>query len=115
MASEKRELVGFSRSITADDMLVGYRRHVRHVVLGGPCTSGGRPIRAGVLPLDGLRVTRSLRKSMRRFDVVIDADFPAVLAACADPERPGRLDRSRTHRGVPGTSPARLRPQRRGA
>jgi leucyl/phenylalanyl-tRNA--protein transferase len=42
----------------------------------------------GVLPLDGLRVTRSLRKALDRFEVSVDRDFPAVIAACADPARP---------------------------
>jgi len=89
VASEKRELVGFSRSISADDMIVGYRRGMFAMSYWGVLYQWWSPDPRGVLPLDGLRVTRSLRKSMRRFDVVIDADFPAVLAACADPERPG--------------------------
>ncbi len=43
----------------------------------------------GVLPLDGLRVTRSLRQSARRYTVTVDTDFAAVLAGCADRRRPG--------------------------
>ena len=43
-----------------------------------------------VIPLDGLRVSRSLRASMRNFDVRIDTAFEAVIDACADPRRPGR-------------------------
>lgn len=42
-----------------------------------------------ILPLDGLRVTRSLRQSMRRFEVRVDTAFDEVVAACADPSRPG--------------------------
>ncbi len=42
----------------------------------------------GVLPLDGLRVSRSLRRSVRRYDMTIDAAFEDVIAACADPDRP---------------------------
>ena len=48
------------------------------------------PVRRGVLPLDGLRVTRSLRASARRFEVRVDTAFAAVVAACADPGRDGR-------------------------
>lgn len=44
----------------------------------------------GVLPLDGLRVSRSLRKSVRRFEVRIDTAFREVVDACADPDRQGR-------------------------
>lgn len=43
----------------------------------------------GVIPLDGLRVTRSLRASTRRFQVRVDTAFDAVIAACADPARDG--------------------------
>ena len=43
----------------------------------------------GVLPLDGLRVSRSLRAARRRFVVTVDEDFDAVIAGCADSRRPG--------------------------
>jgi leucyl/phenylalanyl-tRNA--protein transferase len=42
----------------------------------------------GVLPLDGLKVSRSLRKSCDRSEVRIDTAFDDVIAACADPRRP---------------------------
>ena len=42
----------------------------------------------GIIPLDGLRVSRSLRRSTRRFRVTVDADFAAVITACGDPLRP---------------------------
>jgi leucyl/phenylalanyl-tRNA--protein transferase len=42
----------------------------------------------GVLPLDGLRVSRSLRRSCRRYEVRIDTACGAVIEACADPRRP---------------------------
>jgi leucyl/phenylalanyl-tRNA--protein transferase len=44
----------------------------------------------GVLPLDALRVSRSLRRSVRRFEVRVDTAFDEVVAACADPDRDGR-------------------------
>lgn len=42
----------------------------------------------GVLPLDGLRVTRSLRRSCRRYEIRVDTAFDDVVASCADPKRP---------------------------
>ena len=42
-----------------------------------------------IVPLDALRVSRSLRKSMRRFEVRIDTAFTEVIDACADRSRPG--------------------------
>jgi leucyl/phenylalanyl-tRNA--protein transferase len=47
------------------------------------------PVDRGVLPLDGLRVSRSLRRSVRRFEVRVDTAFDAVVAGCAAPGRDG--------------------------
>lgn len=48
----------------------------------------------GIIPLDGLIVSRSLRKSTRRFDVRVDTAFAAVVRGCADPRRPhGWIDK----------------------
>lgn len=41
-----------------------------------------------ILPLDGLRVSRSLRRSVARMDVTVDECFVEVMTACADPSRP---------------------------
>jgi leucyl/phenylalanyl-tRNA--protein transferase len=45
------------------------------------------PPMRGILPLDGLYVSRSLRKAVRqsRFEVRFDTAFEAVLRACAEP------------------------------
>jgi leucyl/phenylalanyl-tRNA--protein transferase len=44
------------------------------------------PEERGILPLDGLRISRTLRKRIRqrRFDVRIDTAFNDVIAACAE-------------------------------
>jgi len=47
------------------------------------------PALRGVLPLDGLRVTSSLRKSAKHFEIRVDTAFRAVMEACADPARDG--------------------------
>lgn len=44
----------------------------------------------GIIPLDGLHVSRSLRRSMRHFEVRMDTRFADVVRACGDPTRPGR-------------------------
>jgi leucyl/phenylalanyl-tRNA--protein transferase len=46
------------------------------------------PEARGVLDLDDLRVSRSLRQSCARFEVRIDSAFDEVLASCANPKRP---------------------------
>ena len=47
------------------------------------------PEARGVFPLDGLKVSRSLAKSVRsdRFEVRADGDFGAVMRACAERDR----------------------------
>ena len=44
-----------------------------------------------VLRPDEIRISRSLRRSLRRapFEIRLDSDFPAVIQACSDP-RPGQ-------------------------
>ena len=41
----------------------------------------------GILPLDGLRVTRSMRQSARHFEIRVDTCFTRVMRGCADPSR----------------------------
>jgi leucyl/phenylalanyl-tRNA--protein transferase len=45
------------------------------------------PVRRGVIPLDGIVVSRSLRRSIRAFEIRIDTAFDDVVAACGDPRR----------------------------
>ncbi len=41
----------------------------------------------GILPLDALRVSRSLRSALRMYRVTVDEDFAGVIRGCADPSR----------------------------
>ena len=45
------------------------------------------PTPRGIVPLDGLRVTKSMRQSAKRFEVRIDTCFADVMRACGDPSR----------------------------
>ncbi len=48
----------------------------------------------GILRPDRLRVSRSLRRSVRRYEVTVDQAFDEVISGCADPSRPaGWIDR----------------------
>ncbi len=44
----------------------------------------------GVIPLDGLNVSRSLRRSCARYEVRIDTCFRCVVESCAEANRDGR-------------------------
>jgi len=46
------------------------------------------PVERAVIPMNGLRVTRSLRQSTRRYFVSVDEDFDAVIRWCAEIDRP---------------------------
>jgi leucyl/phenylalanyl-tRNA--protein transferase len=41
----------------------------------------------GIVPLDHLRVTTSMRQSAKRFEIRVDTCFADVMRACADPSR----------------------------
>ncbi len=55
----------------------------------GP-TGWWSPDPRGVLPLDDLRVSSSLRRSCRRYQVRVDTAFDDVVAGCAADHRDGR-------------------------
>ncbi|MGJ6980559.1 leucyl/phenylalanyl-tRNA--protein transferase [Aestuariimicrobium soli] len=92
-----QDLVGFSDEFDARLTLAAYQSGVFPMPLGeaggrvaGPDAMGWwSPTRRGILPLAGLKVSRSLRKSARRYTTSIDRDFDGVLARCADPDREG--------------------------
>ena len=42
----------------------------------------------GIVPLDNLRVTRSMRRSARQYTVRVDTCFVDVMRACGNPSRP---------------------------
>ena len=52
-----------------------------------PVLAWWSPDPRGILPLDGLRVTRSMRQSARRYEVRIDTCFVDVMRGCANPSR----------------------------
>jgi leucyl/phenylalanyl-tRNA--protein transferase len=45
------------------------------------------PAARGIVPLDRLRVTKSMKQSARRFEVRVDTCFTDVMRACGDPSR----------------------------
>ncbi len=52
-----------------------------------PVLAWWSPDPRGILPLDNLRVTRSMRQSAKRYDVRVDTCFADVIRACANPAR----------------------------
>jgi leucyl/phenylalanyl-tRNA--protein transferase len=89
------DLVGSGADLEPGTLLAAYRSGLFPMPGGAVDDSGSgsmlwwSPVERGVLPLDGLVVSRSLRQSLRRMEVRVDTSFAAVVAACADPSREG--------------------------
>lgn len=81
------DLIAISQVFDADLVLTAYQHGVFPMPTGD-AMGWYSPLARGILPLDRLRVTRSLHKSARRYEIRVDTAFEAVLAACGDPDRP---------------------------
>ncbi|WP_239456340.1 leucyl/phenylalanyl-tRNA--protein transferase [Nocardioides solisilvae] len=83
------DLVAIGADLAPGTLLAAYRHGLFPMPSGEPgdppywfC-----PVRRGVLPLDAMRVSRSLRRSARDFEVRVDTAFDEVVEECADPTR----------------------------
>ena len=87
----RQDLIGRSEQFDAGLALAAYRCGVFPMPLDvlGDDMGWWSPLRRGVLPVDALRVSHSLRQSVRRYVTTVDAAFDVVLDACADPDRYG--------------------------
>jgi leucyl/phenylalanyl-tRNA--protein transferase len=83
------EIVATGGDLEPGTILAAYRAAQFPMPLDGRVLAWWSPDPRGVLPLDGLKVSRSLRKSCGRYRVTVDASFRDVIAACADRRRPG--------------------------
>ena len=83
------DLVNVGGDLQPSTLIDAYRRGIFPMeVTGLPGVLGWwSPDPRGILPLDGLRVTRSMRQSARRYDVRVDTCFARVIRGCADPSR----------------------------
>lgn len=84
------DLVAVGADLAPGTLLEGYRRGLfpMPTTLPGEPMGWFSPVDRGVLPLDGLRVSRSLRRSIRDFEVRVDTAFEQVMAECGRPDRP---------------------------
>ena len=87
--------MAFGADLAPGTVLAAYRHGLFPMAVDGPGVHG-RPELAwwspelrGVLRVHGLRVTRSMRQSARRFELRVDTAFAEVVTGCADPARPG--------------------------
>ncbi|OYO10985.1 leucyl/phenylalanyl-tRNA--protein transferase [Enemella evansiae] len=81
------DLVAATVDLDPRTVLAAYREGVFPMPLEPDLIGWFSPLDRGVLPLDGLRVTRSLRKSMKHYRVSVDQAYEQVVDGCADPRR----------------------------
>jgi leucyl/phenylalanyl-tRNA--protein transferase len=89
-AADEHGLVGTGADLEPSTLLHAYSWGIFPMPLQGRHTIGWwSPDPRGILPLDALQVSRSLRRSCRRYEIRVDHAFDDVVAACADPDRDG--------------------------
>lgn len=93
LATPREDLVCLGADLRPGTLIAAYSRGLFPMGVGRHGTGQigwWSPDPRGVLPLDGLRVSRSLRTSCRRLHLTVDTAFTDVVRHCAAPDRPGR-------------------------
>lgn len=82
------ELIAVGADLSPATLLAGYRAGL-FAMPEGALLGWWSPDPRGVLLPEQVHVSRSLRRSLGRYEVSVDARFDEVLTLCADPARPG--------------------------
>ena len=86
--SDKNGLCALGADLEPGTLLAAYRAGLFPMPVRKRTLGWWSPDPRGIVPLDGLIVHRSLRQSMRRYEVRIDTRFREVMERCGDPSRP---------------------------
>lgn len=87
--ADENGVVGLGADLEPGTVLAAYRHGLFPMPAKGEGTiAWWSPNPRAVLPLDGLHISRSLRRSLGRFEARVDTAFDEVIEACADPRRP---------------------------
>jgi leucyl/phenylalanyl-tRNA--protein transferase len=92
-AEPGEDLVGVGADLAPGTVLEAYAKGLFPMGLGrdgAPPIGWWSPDPRGILRPADLHVSRSLRRSLRGFEVCVDTDFAGVVAGCAAPSRTGR-------------------------
>ncbi len=82
------DVIAVGGDLTPGTILQAYRKGMFPMHLPDDLLAWWSPQERAILPLDGLKISRSLRQSVRRFTLSVDQEFEAVIDSCANPERP---------------------------
>jgi leucyl/phenylalanyl-tRNA--protein transferase len=89
LADPESGLLGVGADLAPATLLDAYR----HAIFPMPVAKRGpvgwwSPNPRGILPITTARVSRSLARTRRRFEIRVNTAFDEVVLACADPTRP---------------------------
>lgn len=82
------DVVAVGGDLSPGLILAAYRKGMFPMHLPDGHLGWWSPVERAILPLGGLRISTSLRKSTRRYSVSVDEDFESVIQWCSDVERP---------------------------
>jgi leucyl/phenylalanyl-tRNA--protein transferase len=83
------DIVAVGADLEPGTLLAGYRTGLFPMPFDRRRIAWFSPDPRGVIPLDGLHVSRTLRRSVKQYEVRMNTCFREVMAGCADPSRPG--------------------------
>lgn len=86
--ADDKGLCGIGADLAPGTLLAAYRGGIFPMPLRKKTLGWWSPDPRGVIPLDGLIVSRSLRRSCRRYEVRVNTRFRDVMERCGDPSRP---------------------------
>lgn len=87
-ATADGDVVAVGGDLEPGTILQAYRKGMFPMKLPDGHLGWWSPVDRAIIPLRGLKVSRSLRQSTRRYLVSVDEDFGAVIEGCAEADRP---------------------------
>lgn len=87
-SDEDGDVIAVGGELSPGLVLKAYRQGMFPMNLSDGHLGWWSPVERAILPLDGLKISRSLRKSTRRYSVSVDEDFESVIQWCSDVDRP---------------------------
>jgi leucyl/phenylalanyl-tRNA--protein transferase len=83
------DVIAIGGGLEPATLVSAYRQGIFPMLVDAPSPvlAWWSPDPRGILPLDALRVTRSLRQSAKRFEIRVDTCFEQIIRGCGDPAR----------------------------
>lgn len=85
---EPEGLVAIGADLQPGTLLEAYRNGYFPMPVSRGAMGWWSPDPRGVIEIDDHHISRSLRRSMKRFDITVNRRFRDVMDACGDPARP---------------------------